>query len=119
MNMNKTKSNSSARAGKIVSYFFIPVLLPLRVVIKVARETSHELQDLFYPLLLRRAKRKALKRWHRSGGEIYGIKVGRRVYLYDRRETKKLNKKANKLLKGVDYRLLTVFVVKHGRVFEK
>jgi hypothetical protein len=117
--MNKTKSNSSAKAGKIISYFFIPVLLPLRVIIKVVRETRNEFLDLFYPVRLRRAKRKALERWRKSGGELYGIRVGRRIYIYDRRETNKLNKKANKMLKGIDYRLLTVFTVRNGRVFEK
>lgn len=117
--MNKSKSNKSAKIGKIISYFFIPVLIPIRVLIKVFRETRNELLDLFYPFRLRRVKKKALKRWHKSGGELYGLRIGRRLRVYDKVELKGLNKRANKLFKGVDYKLLTIFIVRNGRILEK
>jgi hypothetical protein len=113
---NKSKS---AQIGKIISYFFIPVLIPLRVIIKVFRETRNEFLDLFYPFRLKRAKKKALKRWRKSGGELYGLRIGRRFRVYDRAELKGLNKRANKHFKGMDFELLTVFIVRHGRIFEK
>jgi hypothetical protein len=111
--------NKSAKTGKIISYFFIPILIPLRVLIKVFRETRNEFLDLFYPLRLRRAKKRALKRWRKSGGELYGLKIGRRFRVYDKVELKGMNKRVNKILKGVDYKLLTVFIVRHGRILEK
>jgi hypothetical protein len=120
---NKSKS---AKIGKIISYFFIPVLIPLRVIIKVCRETRNEFLDLFYPLRLSRAKKKALKRWRKSGGELYGIRIGRRFRVYDKSEMKEINKHATGYLRKnnvisakIDYKLLTVFIVRHGRILEK
>jgi hypothetical protein len=68
---------------------------------------------------LSRAKKKALKRWRKSGGELYGLKIGRRIRVYDKTELKSLNKKANKILKGIDYKLLTIFILRNGRILEK
>ncbi|MDR1182446.1 MAG: hypothetical protein LBL13_10765 [Bacteroidales bacterium] len=122
----KNKSNKSAKIGRIISYFFIPILIPLRVIIKVCRETKNEFLDLFYPLRLGRAKKKASKRWRKSGGELYGIRIGRKIRVYDKSEMKELNKHAigflrknNIMSNKIDYKLLTVFTLRNGRILEK
>jgi len=115
-NKELKKNDKSIKMGKIVSYLFIPVLIPVRVLVKVCRETKNEFCFLFYPVRLKRAKKKALRQWRQSGGEIRGIRVGYKIYLYDNREMKRLNKRASRVLKGLDYKLVTVFTVKNGRL---